>query len=415
MLLEKDIKRIPGNAELSCFKKELEQELEDILSFWITHTPDLEHGGFYGRIDNENNVDKTAYKGLVLNTRILWSFATAYSFNGGKEYLEMANRSYRYILQHFADPAFGGVYWSVDHKGNMKDGKKQIYGLAFCIYAMAAYYQATGDQQALHFAKDLFEYIEKYSFDKTKGGYLEAFSRGWEPIDDLRLSEKDANEKKTMNTHLHIIEAYTALFRVWQNDRLKERIIHLLGIFEDHIINKKNYHLHLFMDENWEVRSTGVSFGHDIEAAWLLLECAEILDDRGWIEKYKMLAVKIADAANEGMDKDGGLWYEFDPVSAQWIKEKHSWPQAEAMVAFMQLYLMKRDNKYLEGSISSWRFIRDHLKDNKNGEWFWGVYADYSNMKAEDKIGFWKCPYHGTRACMEVIKRIDLINHLTRL
>jgi len=411
VLLENQIKEISGNAELNDFRKELEKELEDILSFWMKYTPDPEHGGFYGKIDHQNQVDETADKGLVLNARILWSFATAYSFNGRKEYLEMANRSYRYILEHFADPAFGGVYWSVDYKGEMKDGKKQIYGLAFCIYAMASYYQATGDQQALHFAKDLFEYIEKYSFDNIKGGYLEAFTRGWELIEDLRLSEKDANEKKTMNTHLHIIEAYAALYRVCQNDRLKDRIIHLLTIFHDHIINKENWHLHLFMDEDWNVRSNGISFGHDIEAAWLLLECAEISGDAAWIGKYKEIAVKISDAAMEGMDKDGGLWHEFDPVADHWTKEKHSWPQAEAMVAFMQLYLMRRDDKYLKRSITSWHFIKDHIKDTKNGEWFWGVYADYSIMKTEDKIGFWKCPYHSTRACIEVIKRIDLMNN----
>ena len=288
----------------------------------------------------------------------------------------------------------------------MKDGKKQIYGLAFCIYAMTAYYKAAGNTEALQQAKNLYNLIEQYSYDRERGGYFEAFTREWEPIGDLRLSEKDANEKKTMNTHLHVIEAYTSLYEIWKDERLKSRITGLLDVFDKYIINKKNHHLNLFMDEDWQVKSTTILFGHDIEAAWLLLEAAEATGEKPWIEKYKKWAVKIADAASKGRDTDGGLWYEYEPDSGHWTREKHSWPQAEAMVGYLNAYRLTGNMSYLDQSYQSWRFIDSYILDKEKGEWFWGVKADHSPMAGQDKAGFWKCPYHNTRACLEVIKRI---------
>jgi len=396
----------PDNLMINKLSRELRRELEEILSYWMIHTPDQENGGFYGRIGNDNRADKKADKGLVLNARILWSFSAAYDFTGKPEYRKMADRSFYYILDHFRDPAFGGLYWSLDYRGKMKDGKKQIYGLAFCIYAMAVYFQATGDLQALHLAKDLFEYIEQYSYDKERGGYFEAFTRGWQVMDDLRLSEKDENEKKTMNTHLHIIEAYAALYKVWKDKRLKNRIQELLQVFQEHIIDKESGHLHLFMDEDWKVKSSLVSYGHDIEAAWLLPECASVISDREWIDNCRALTVKLTDAACEGLDLDGGLWYEYNTAADELVREKHSWPQAEAMVAFIHAWLLTGHDRYLLHAFGSWNFIKKYIKDRENGEWFWGIHADHSVMEGEDKAGFWKCPYHNTRACMEVLKRI---------
>jgi cellobiose epimerase len=392
-------------ALLLPFKKEVEEELHHILSWWMQHMPDEEHGGFHASIDNNNNIDTTSARGIVLNSRILWTFSAAYRFQNKPGYLPIAKRAYDYITQHFLDKDHGGVYWSVDLHGRMHDGRKQVYGQAFCIYGMVEYYKACSDNKALLLAKDIYHHIEKYSLDKQNSGYIEAFTREWTTADDLRLSEKDDNEKKTMNTHLHIIEAYASLYTVWPDQILRERIADLLNIFDRYIINKDTNHLNLFMDEHWQVRSTLVSFGHDIEAAWLLLECAEISGYKLYAGHYKELAIKLASAATEGLDDDGGLWYEYDPANDHWIREKHSWPQAEAMVGFFCAWQLSNSEEYLRFSTGAWDFIKKQLKDNMNGEWFWGIAEDGKQMPKE-KAGFWKCPYHGARACMEISRRV---------
>ncbi|MDP4261229.1 MAG: AGE family epimerase/isomerase [Bacteroidota bacterium] len=387
-------------------RMEMEEELHSILDYWIRNMVDEKQGGFLGGIDHNNIVDPHAPKGVVLNSRILWTFSAAYLRDKRQEYLAMASRAYRYIVDHFIDRKYGGVYWSVDSKGIMLDGKKQVYGLAFCIYGLTEYYKVTKEEVALHLAENLFKHIENHSFDKKHGGYLEAFTQGWKPISDMRLSEKDENEKKTMNTHLHIIEAYTNLYMVRPADSLKESIKHLLDVFDQYFIDPQTSHLRLFMDESWNSRSSLISYGHDIEAAWLLLECAEITGSENYISRFKEIGIRLANAAAEGLDADGGLWYEYDPVKDELIREKHSWPQAEAMVGFLNAYQLTGEERYLHYSLHNWEFVKQYIKDNNKGEWFWGVNADHSVMQKE-KAGFWKCPYHNSRACMELIRRID--------
>jgi cellobiose epimerase len=400
MLLEETVQILPA------YRYALSKELASILDYWMKHTIDYKQGGFIGSLDNHNTIDPQAPKGIVLNSRIFWTFSAAYQLLKKQDYLDIATRAFQYIVDHFIDRKYGGVYWSVDKYGAPLDARKQIYGLAFCIYGLAEYSKASGERIPLHLAKDLFQKIELYSFDKKMGGYFEAFTQGWNSIDDQRLSEKDENEKKTMNTHLHIIEAYANFSSVCPDPRIKERIAHLLDMFDHHIINQQTSHLNLFMDENWVVKSSLVSYGHDIEAAWLLLECAERLHDKKYMDRFNELSIRLADAAAEGLDGDGGLWYEFDPAKDQLTREKHSWPQPEAMVGFFNAYQLTGNEKYLNHSINSWEFVKRHMRDQMNGEWFWGVGDNYAPMQKE-KAGFWKCPYHNGRACIELIKRIE--------
>lgn len=390
------------------YKAAVTDELHSILAYWEKYTVDQQYGGFFGSVNTDNIPDLTAPKGVVLNSRILWTFSTACLHTRNANYLTLATRAFEYILDHFIDREHGGVFWSVTHEGKIQEDRKQIYGLAFCIYGLSAYYKLTNNQRALETAIQLFELVEQYSLDKQKGGYIEALTRDWKPLQDLRLSEKDDNEKKTMNTHLHIIEAYASLYIVWPDKKLKEKIINLLVIFDNYIINKESYHLNLFMDDDWTVKSTLQSYGHDIEAAWLLQECAEATGSDTYIRYFRELGVKIAYAVAEGLDTDGGLWYEYEPVTDHLVKEKHSWPQAEAMVGFFNAWQMSGEKEYLDHSIKSWEFIRNHIKDQEKGEWFWGVYADYRVMQ-KDKAGFWKCPYHSSRACMEIMKRAEQV------
>ncbi len=388
-------------------RTEIAGELFSILDFWMNRTIDSKHGGFVGSIGNDNVADAEAAKGIVMNSRILWTFSAAYNREKKQVHLDVAARAYRYIVDHFIDRKYGGVYWSVDCKGKMLNGRKQIYGLAFCIYGLSEYYKATREDVALHLACNLYEQIEKNSFDKYQGGYFEAFTQGWKPADDLRLSEKDSNEKKTMNTHLHIIEAYANLYTVWPDETLSESIKHLLDVFDQHFIDPRTFHLRLFMSEHWTSKSSLISYGHEIEASWLLLECAEAIRNEHYINRFRKLGIRLADAAAEGLDSDGGLWYEFEPAENRLIKEKHSWPQAEAMVGFLNAWQLTGDEKYLQYFNGAWGFTKNHIVDHRNGEWFWGVNEDYSVMQKE-KAGFWKCPYHNSRACMEILKRTSV-------
>jgi cellobiose epimerase len=391
---------------LDSFKEELNTELGHILDYWINNTLDNAEGGFLGKIDNDNRVIPGSPKGSVLNARILWSFSAAYNLTGKKEYLAIADRAYHYIIDHFIDKVYNGVYWTIDHAGNKLDGKKQVYASAFTIYGLSEYYRATGLKDALNYAIGLFSTLVDKSFDRDKTGYFEAFTEDWQPISDLRLSAKDANEKKTMNTHLHVVEGYANLYRAWPDETLKEQIKILLNNFLDHFIDAETGHLDLFFDEGWNKRSTLVSYGHDIEAAWLLLDSAEAINDEELITKLKACAVKIADTTLEGMDVDNGLWYEYEPAENHLVKEKHWWPQAEAMIGFFNAWQITREEKYLDLSIANWDFVKNKILDKKNGEWLWGIDEHGQPMRSEDKAGLWKCPYHNSRACIEIIKRL---------
>jgi mannobiose 2-epimerase len=391
---------------LKIFSEELTTELSNILDYWMNNTFDKEHDGFFGKIDNDNNVIPGSPKGSVLNARILWSFSAAYNLTKNHAYLHYSNRAYHYIKQHFIDNEFGGVYWLTDYKGDPLDTKKQVYASAFTIYGLSEFYLTTQKQEAKDLAIELFYSLVKNSYDTINTGYLEAFTRKWQPMNDLRLSDKDANEKKTMNTHLHVLEAYTTLYKIWPDGELRWHIEKLLNNFLQHFINPDTYHLNLFFDEEWQSKSGTISFGHDIEATWLLQEAAEMIKHEEILEKIKAININIANATISGIDSDGGLWYEYEPEKDHMIKEKHWWVQAEAMVGFYNTFQITGDEKYLSIAEKSWALVKDKIIDKKNGEWFWGINEQGEVMPGEDKVGMWKCPYHNSRACIEIIKRI---------
>jgi mannobiose 2-epimerase len=388
---------------LAGMKAAARQELvRNILPWWIKRMPDDAGGGFYGRIDGRENVIPDAPKGGILNARILWSFSAAYMKVGDPLFLEMATRAREYIIRHFFDNKFGGTYWSLTGNGRPLDTKKQIYSQAFFIYALSTYHMATGDRESIDHAIELYRLIEKHSFDRGWGGYFEAFSREWEEIADLRLSAKDANEKKTMNTHLHILEAYTALYRIWPEEELRRQLSGLVKMFTEHIIDPETSHLILFFDEEWNRRSTIVSYGHDIEASWLLCEAAAALGEAG---KVNGLALRIASAATEGLAEDNSLYYEKDDAEGHFDRDRHWWVQSEAVVGFLNAWQLSGDGSWLEMASDALEYIRNNLVDRENGEWFWSLRADGTVNRDDDKAGFWKCPYHNTRMCLEILSR----------
>ncbi|MFN3852089.1 MAG: AGE family epimerase/isomerase [Spirosomataceae bacterium] len=391
---------------LEVYKAEIGSELSRIIDFWKSNSVDSLNGGFVGRLDSFGKVHQESEKGLVLNARILWSFSAYYNFSKDEESLILAERVYQYLNNYFLDNHNGGLYWSVEYDGKPKSTRKQIYGIAFAIYGLSEFYKATQNNSALKWAIELFNLIEEHSFDDEFGGYFEAFSEDWQLIEDLRLSEKDRNDPKTMNTHLHIIEAYANLFEVWKDETLKRKIIYLLEVFNSLIINSKTFHLNLFFSKNWVSQSDSISYGHDIEAAWLLQDCAIKIGEKDLIEKFSDLAIKIADASAEGFNPDGSLNHEFSPSLNHTDSHREWWVSAEAMVGYLNAYKITKQEMYLLKVFDLWDFTQKHLIDSTNGEWFWGVYEDYSKMLNEDKIGFWKCPYHNTRACIEILEML---------
>lgn len=387
------------DKRLVAFRQEMTTALHDILRYWQEYTVDIQNGGFYGAIDNDNIVVQGSAKGAVLNSRILWSFSAAFKFDPQPQFLVLANSAYQYLRTHFHDPAFGGIYWSVTSTGEPLETRKQVYGQAFLIYALSEYYAIQPAKEILEWAIAVYQLLETHSYDPVHGGYYEAFSREWGPIADLRLSAKDDNAAKTMNTHLHVLEAYTNLYRSWPDAGLRNRIQQLIALFLNKIINPCHQQI-LFFTADWQPQSTTISYGHDIETSWLLQDAAEVLADEVLLNNVKENAIRMAEATIAGVAENGGLAYEDDN------KEKHWWVQAEAMVGFFNAWQLTGEEKYLHLSFNTWSFVKNYLIDHEKGEWYWGVTESLTIMPGQDKAGFWKCPYHNTRACLELIHRI---------
>ena len=384
------------------FKEELEN---NILSFWIDKMQDKEHGGFYGQIDGNNVLHPKANKGAILNARILWTFSSAYRILRNPKYLKVAQRAFDYLVTYFIDKTYGGVYWELDYKGNPVNTKKQTYVQGFALYGFSEFYRATGNIYALELAKEFFYLIEK-CHDNEFGGYLEAYTQDWKPIEDMRLSEKDANEKKTMNTHLHVLEPYTNLCRIWKDEGLENAQRRLINVFVEKILDEKTNHLNLFFDEQWAVKSSAISYGHDIEASWLLFEAAKVLGDDEILGKVRSISFDIANAVIEGLGADGSMFYEKDGNHLD--KERHWWVQAESVVGFMYAYKNSHNVLYKEKAARIWRYIQNQIIDQENGEWLWSRSPDNAINNKDDKAGFWKCPYHNGRMCMEMIEHFIL-------
>ena len=385
---------------------ELKQELTaDILPFWSNKMQDWEFGGFYGRIDGDGVIHKEAHKGAVLNARILWTFSSAWRIFKNPDYLKVAERAYRYLLDYFIDKEHGGVYWELDHLGKPAITKKQTYAQAFALYGLSEFYRATVQPEALEEAIKLFHLLEKHGRDKKRGGYFEVFSIDWQPIDEAHLNEKETIEKKTMDTHLHILEAYTELMRVWKNSKLEQAQRNLIHLFTHKIMDKKTHHLHLCFDDKWDCKSRSISYGHDIEASWLLVEAAEVLDDKLLIEKIKAISLEIIKAALEGLQPDGSLIDEVNDGVAD--TNRHWWVEAETVCASMHAWYQSRDRAFLDIAVNCWKYIRKYIIDKENGEWIWCVSREGAPNRKGDKAGFWKCPYHNGRMCMEVMEILE--------
>lgn len=417
-------------------KHEMQDVLEqNILPFWMNRMTDHENGGFYGRIDGLGQLHPQTEKGAILNARILWAFSAAYRVLQNNDYLETATRAKDYLIDHFIDKEYGGVYWSVDYHGQPLDTKKQFYAIGFAIYGLTEYTRATGDREALDYALQLYDCIEEHAFDEKYNGYIEACTREWNEIADMRLSELDANYPKSQNTHLHIIEPYTNLLRCLKEIRSAEScnyvpvlgavlpigvtisedtiagveasLRNLIDIFTDRILNPETHHLDLFFEMDWKRGTDQIeSYGHDIECSWLLHEAALVLGDQKVLRKVEQVVLEVAKASEKGLRLDGSMIHEANLTTGHVDDDLHWWVQAENVVGWVNIYQYFGDASALEKASRCWQYIKDNLIDWEGGEWYWSRHADGTLNKVDDKAGFWKCPYHNSRMCLEVMERV---------
>ena len=383
------------------FFNETVDELENgILRFWLgLRDP---RGGFYGEVLSSGEIRPDAPRGVILNARIIWAFAAAYQMMPKPAYLEAAVAAGEWFLKYFVDAENGGVYWSVSATGEPLDDKKQLYSQGFAIYGLSELYKVTRDPKVLASAAALFQMVETHFADAEHGGYIEALARDFSPLADMSLSAHDINADKTMNSHLHLLEAYANLYRIWPDDALRDALERLLDIVCTRVMGPDG-HLQLYFRRDWSVLPGGISYGHDIETSWLLLECAFATRNFDLVSKVRPYALAMGKAGNEGLLPDGSMRYEqlldgsFDD-SRQW------WVQAETVVGNLWLWKYHGDAEAAGRALACWAYIRNHLVDLDGGEWYWSILPDGTPDRSQPKAGFWKCPYHNTRMCLEILK-----------
>jgi cellobiose epimerase len=388
-------------------RRQFEKELTgNILPFWIKYSVDKINGGFYGALTNDLVIHNEVPRSAIVCARILWTYAMAYRKLGDKEYLDMARRAYDYLKRVFLDPEYGGLYWTVDFTGKPVFDRKHHYAQAFAIYGLSEYYRATEEPDSLALAQSLFRLLEKHAYDPVNGGYIEGSSRKWETLADMRLSSRDLNCRKSMNTMLHILEAYTSLLRVWQDATLKQQHRALIETFLQHILDHSSGHFKLFFDDAWNSLLDNMSFGHDIEGSWLLCEAAEVQGDLTLLKQVREAAIQIAAAVHQdGLDQDGSLPYEAGPHGLV-DSDKSWWVQAEAVVGFYNACQLSGQERFAQAAIRSWNYIQDKIVDRTCGDWIKRLHRDGTPDDTNYKVGPWECPYHHSRVCFEMLDRL---------
>lgn len=382
-------------------------ELRDnLLPYWTSRSPSPDHTGFVGLVDHKEIADPEASRGMLLTARILWTYAAAHRRWPDGGYLAMADRAYRDLMTNFRDTENGGFVWFIAADGGPNEPFKQTYGEAFAIYGLSEYHRASGNTEALDQAIEVYRLLEKHGRDHEHGGFFELFSADWQRLDASKAAVMDVGPgSKTQNTHLHVMEAFTNLLRVWPDPELKREQQDLVDLMLNRVLDRKTWHLGLVFDDAWNLQSTGISYGHDIEAAWLLCEAAEVVGDADQISSAHEAAAGIARATlAEGVDEDGALFYDGDkegPIN----RNKEWWPQVEGVIGFLQAWAVSDDPVFLETAVAMWRFIETHHVDRVNGGWHKSIAPD-GTVRADNKIDRWTCPYHNGRACMEVFDRL---------
>jgi mannobiose 2-epimerase len=399
---------MPEPIDRFSLRSRMETELrEDILPFWIQYSVDPVHGGFVGALTNQRAVHNEVPRTGILCARILWTYSAAYNRLQQPELLSMALKAFTYLTGPFWDENYGGIYWSIDAAGQPVMDRKHTYTQAFAIYGLSEYYRASQDPEALRLAQELFGLVEGHAHEPVHGGYIEGSRRDWSELDDMRLSDREINCRKSMNTLLHVMEAYTSLLQTWDNTTLRQRLTALVRIFLNRVIDPQTHHFRLFFDDAWNSLGAHDSYGHDIEGSWLLVEAAETLGDGVLLAEARTAALSMAAAVlAEGISERGFVIYEGYPDGSK-MTEQHWWAQAEGVVGFYHAYQLSGKPVYAQTAQRIWEYIETHFFDREYGEWFKVLDAQAKPVQSQWKVGPWECPYHTARACLEMMKRLD--------
>lgn len=378
---------------------------ERILPFWL-NLKDETYGGLYGEVDFDLNINQQADKGGIATARFLWTFSAAYRVLQRREYLEMANHLYQFFKDKLIDHEYKGIYWLLNYKGEPKDTRKHIYAQAFALYGLSEYYRITQNSEVLELALSLYDLIESVGFDQNNQAYKEEFNREWQESANEMLSENGVIAHITMNTHIHILEAYTNLYKAYPNKELANRLEVLLKIHYQKIYQQDSRFLSVFFDQGWRSLIELKSFGHDIEASWLLDEALRTLKIKD--ESYQKMIVDIAyNIADYAIQTDGSLINEEEDGKKDYTRVW--WVQAEAMVGFYNAYQRTGDQRFLDLVNQLWQYTKNNICDPRpKGEWYWSIEEDGSPT-VRNIVEPWKASYHNSRFCLEIIERMNLI------
>ncbi len=393
-----------ANAKCDLLKQAAERELREvILPFWLGRAVDLVRGGFHGRVDSENQPVPDAPRGDVLNARLVWTFSAVSRILGDPILRAYADRAYHYYREHFVDPVHGGVWWTVNADGSVRDDFKHVYSNGFALYAFSEYYRATGEPQALEDAWKIFRLLEERAWQPECGGYFEDFSRDWTREVELPFP----HAAMSMNTTLHILEPCTNFYRVAPTPETRAALVRLIDIFLEKIIDPADGHFRTHFDRNWNSVVCEHSYGHEIEGSWLLKEAAEALGDPEVTRRVDAAWPRVVRASYEGRTPDGSMIYEFHPDTGKRRTARAWWVQAELVIGSLNAWQFGMGDSYLDDALETMNYITGHLSDRRNGEWF--HYADDFGVpcRREDKASHWKCPYHNSRMCLEVMTRLS--------
>jgi len=387
----------------------LDELYNNILPFWMTKVKDVTTGGYHGAFLPDNTPDLSASRVLILNARILWTYSSAYRVLKDKAFLEEAWYAYRYFMKHFWDEKNGGAYYSVKADGSPDLTYKLVYGQAFAIYGLSEFYRVSGHEPALKDAVALYEKLEEVALDKVNGGYWECFSEDWsERTDNLRSLSHEAT--KSMNTHLHLIEAYTSLLRVYPTQKMKEDATRHFRIMTKKILNQHSGHYYMYLQDNWEHTNLWESYGHDIEGSWLMNECAHVIGDKALIEESEKIAVLIAKACMKSIMPDGSMLDEGTPDGKFKDITRVWWIQAENVVGMLNAWQSGGNTVYLDTAINQAMYIRKFMSDRIDGEWFGSLDENGKPEKFHNtKVDGWKCPYHNARMALEIVERVETL------
>ena len=405
-------------------KEQMEHNLEtNILPFWREYMMDNVHGGFYGRVDAQRKPDLQSPKSVVLNCRILWTFCRTYALWGKDTDKMIADRAFDYICRYFWDETYKGVYWMVTGKGEVAEPEKRTYGQAFFLYSMAEYYRVFGNRRALELAMETFSLIERY-LNLPGGGYRDSASRDWQKDDWVNFWVKNRTGALTLlNSNMHLFEAILTLAQVTKDPSVLQSLKQQLLFLLDTAMDWKCGHMKAAMAFDGSRLDGEINFGHDCECSYLIMEAAELLQEEKLLQKAeKAVETIINHVLGEGLDpQSGGMYYLADTQKPQVNRSKIWWVQAEGITAFIDRYQRTAKKIYLDAAVSIWNYVQTYMVNTEFGDWFSvGAEPEISSSGQQEEdisvvftndemAGKGKCPYHNSRACLEIIKRAEKI------